>query len=265
MPHELFTTDIRGQMVLLGTGTSVGVPMIGCGCDVCRSDNPRNKRTRCSAVLGLPGRESADRHVARPAGATAARADRHRACGAVHARARRPRLRARRSADDAVLPGRAGAAVLRSRRSRIGFASRSTTRFQRTRTRIRERCRSWRFTGSAWSRSSARRAGRADPHEARPRGSSARLSLRQRGLLHRCERDSAGEHGAAAGARRADPRRAAAARACDALQPGGGGGSRPRACAAANVLHAHVARAGARGDERGAAGGDGAGLRRAAD
>jgi phosphoribosyl 1,2-cyclic phosphate phosphodiesterase len=55
MPHELFTTDIRGQMVLLGTGTSVGVPMIGCGCTVCLSENPRNKRTRCSAILGLPG------------------------------------------------------------------------------------------------------------------------------------------------------------------------------------------------------------------
>jgi len=41
-------------MILLGTGTSVGVPVIGCGCDVCRSGNPRNRRTRCSAVLGLP-------------------------------------------------------------------------------------------------------------------------------------------------------------------------------------------------------------------
>jgi phosphoribosyl 1,2-cyclic phosphate phosphodiesterase len=52
--RELFTTDIRGQMILLGTGTSVGVPAIGCGCDVCRSKNPRNRRTRCSAILGLP-------------------------------------------------------------------------------------------------------------------------------------------------------------------------------------------------------------------
>ena len=41
-------------MVLLGTGTSVGVPSIGCGCSVCRSDDPRNNRTRCSVVLGLP-------------------------------------------------------------------------------------------------------------------------------------------------------------------------------------------------------------------
>jgi phosphoribosyl 1,2-cyclic phosphate phosphodiesterase len=55
MPHELLTTDVRGEMILLGTGTSVGVPAIGCGCDVCRSNHPRNQRTRCSAILGLPG------------------------------------------------------------------------------------------------------------------------------------------------------------------------------------------------------------------
>src|SRR5262245_4551923 len=54
MPNELLTTDIRGQMILLGSGTSVGVPMIGCACEVCRSENPRNRRTRCSAILGLP-------------------------------------------------------------------------------------------------------------------------------------------------------------------------------------------------------------------
>lgn len=41
-------------MILLGTGTSVGVPTIGCGCDVCRSEDLHNKRTRCAALLGLP-------------------------------------------------------------------------------------------------------------------------------------------------------------------------------------------------------------------
>jgi phosphoribosyl 1,2-cyclic phosphate phosphodiesterase len=48
------SADIRGQMIILGTGTSVGVPALGCGCDVCRSPDPKNKRSRCSIILGLP-------------------------------------------------------------------------------------------------------------------------------------------------------------------------------------------------------------------
>lgn len=48
------TRDIRGQLVVLGMGTSVGVPALGCDCQVCTSDHPRNKRTRCSVILGLP-------------------------------------------------------------------------------------------------------------------------------------------------------------------------------------------------------------------
>lgn len=55
MKKEPFSPrDIKGQLVVLGTGTSVGVPALGCGCDVCRSDHPGNKRTRCSVILGLP-------------------------------------------------------------------------------------------------------------------------------------------------------------------------------------------------------------------
>jgi phosphoribosyl 1,2-cyclic phosphate phosphodiesterase len=46
--------DITGRLVFLGTGTSVGVPAIGCDCPVCTSTNPRNKRTRCGLALGLP-------------------------------------------------------------------------------------------------------------------------------------------------------------------------------------------------------------------
>jgi phosphoribosyl 1,2-cyclic phosphate phosphodiesterase len=46
--------DLHNQLVVLGTGTSHGVPVIGCGCDVCLSTNPKNQRGRCSAVLGLP-------------------------------------------------------------------------------------------------------------------------------------------------------------------------------------------------------------------
>ena len=54
MPHTFRTRDISGKFVLLGTGTSVGVPAIGCGCAICRSDNPKNNRTRSSAIVGLP-------------------------------------------------------------------------------------------------------------------------------------------------------------------------------------------------------------------
>lgn len=42
------------QMVLLGTGTSNGVPMIGCHCEVCRSSNPKNMRTRTGVWVQAP-------------------------------------------------------------------------------------------------------------------------------------------------------------------------------------------------------------------
>src|SRR4051794_30062882 len=38
-------------LTFLGTGTSTGVPMLGCDCAVCRSPDPRNRRDRCAALV----------------------------------------------------------------------------------------------------------------------------------------------------------------------------------------------------------------------
>ena len=39
------------KFTFLGTGTSHGVPMIGCSCEVCRSTDLRNKRRRCALYV----------------------------------------------------------------------------------------------------------------------------------------------------------------------------------------------------------------------
>lgn len=43
------------KLTFLGTGTSFGVPQIGCHCAVCRSPDPRDRRTRCGAVIETAG------------------------------------------------------------------------------------------------------------------------------------------------------------------------------------------------------------------
>ena len=41
------------RLKMLGVGSSGGTPVIGCQCATCQSDNPRNKRTRCSSIVTL--------------------------------------------------------------------------------------------------------------------------------------------------------------------------------------------------------------------
>lgn len=43
------------EILFLGTGTSQGVPMIACECAVCRSADPRNRRTRTSVHVVMGG------------------------------------------------------------------------------------------------------------------------------------------------------------------------------------------------------------------
>ncbi|MDG3002601.1 MBL fold metallo-hydrolase [Paludisphaera mucosa] len=42
------------RLTFLGTGTSSGVPVLGCDCSVCTSDDPRNNRTRPSVLMTFP-------------------------------------------------------------------------------------------------------------------------------------------------------------------------------------------------------------------
>jgi len=43
------------KLLFLGTGTSHGVPVIGCDCKVCKSSDPHDKRFRCSAYVTVGG------------------------------------------------------------------------------------------------------------------------------------------------------------------------------------------------------------------
>lgn len=43
------------RFIFLGTGTSTGVPVLACTCEVCRSEDVRDKRSRTSAFLEIDG------------------------------------------------------------------------------------------------------------------------------------------------------------------------------------------------------------------
>ena len=45
----------KAKLTFLGSGTSQGVPMIGCDCEVCKSADPRDKRLRASVLVEYGG------------------------------------------------------------------------------------------------------------------------------------------------------------------------------------------------------------------
>ncbi len=45
------------KLTFLGTGTSFGVPQVGCACAVCKSTDPRDARTRCGVVIEVDSGE----------------------------------------------------------------------------------------------------------------------------------------------------------------------------------------------------------------
>ena len=56
--NAMAETSTSLEIVVLGSGTSHGVPMIGCDCAVCRSPDPHDKRTRPSIVIRVGDRQN---------------------------------------------------------------------------------------------------------------------------------------------------------------------------------------------------------------
>ena len=77
------------KITVLGSGTSVGVPTLGCHCAVCTSADPRDNRLRPSVLVSYQDRRVLIDTTPDFRAQASARAPRARGRGAVHARALR--------------------------------------------------------------------------------------------------------------------------------------------------------------------------------
>ena len=59
-PRQINFAHMGVHLTLLGTGTSQGVPVIGCDCGVCSSTHAKDKRLRSSAMFEVDGTEAPD-------------------------------------------------------------------------------------------------------------------------------------------------------------------------------------------------------------
>ena len=96
----------RLTITVLGSGTSVGVPTIGCPCEVCHSVDPRDQRLRPSIALRWNEPLRCRRHWARFPAAGSPRRSPARGRGALYTRSRRPHPGPRRSASLQLPPKR---------------------------------------------------------------------------------------------------------------------------------------------------------------
>lgn len=53
--RKTVTDTKRVRVEILGTGTSTGVPVLNCPCEICTSSDPRDKRLRCSVFVQVAG------------------------------------------------------------------------------------------------------------------------------------------------------------------------------------------------------------------
>ena len=159
------------RVTVLGCGTSSGVPLIGCRCPVCTSDEPRNRRRRCAILIDRADtRILVDTPPDLRCQCLAAGVDRLDAILYTHAHADHVNgiddLRALNFLMDRPIDAYANAAVLARIRERFAYAFLPPSRTRagggrlstRCRSRARSRSASWRSAPSS-SATAGSRAG----------------------------------------------------------------------------------------------------------